>query len=334
MEEPILRKRRILTVLGCLSILLVCGSLYVAYKDKLKAVYSNPVNNKSLSNTASSVNESNDKITSADGSVNSQNQFLPVTHTTDTVESTLQKDSSQNDSSSVAKLELKGVVSQIADRPLYAKEVFLTFDDGPSSVNTYKILNILKENNVKATFFIIGKMAEQYPDRLRAVKTAGMSIQNHSYSHDYKMYKSIENCESDFIKANEVFKKLIDKDSTEFIRFPGGSDNTVSGSITMANIRRDILSKGIHYVDWNVSSTDASPTLVPTDRIVQIVTESCRYRSFAVVLMHDEDSKTTTVQALPQVIKYLKDRGFVFRTFDDVTPTELKEMIKERVADR
>ena len=224
-------------------------------------------------------------------------------------------------------------VKQIEDRPLENKEVFLTLDDGPSN-HTQKVLNILNENKVKATFFIVGKMAEEYPNMLKAINDNGMSIQNHSYSHDYGMYQSVEKTNADFDKCDQVMKSIIGKAPSSFIRFPGGSDNGVSKKETMAAIRKNFSDKERHYIDWNISSTDGSPTLVPTERIVQTVTSTSAGRKFIVVLMHDANGKTTTVEALPSIIKYYKNQGYVFRTFEDLTPTELKEMLKDKIADR
>ncbi|MBC8060571.1 MAG: polysaccharide deacetylase [Clostridiaceae bacterium] len=224
--------------------------------------------------------------------------------------------------------------TQVKDRPLYEKEVFLTFDDGPSNKSTLKILDILKENDVQATFFVVGKMAEQNSNNLKAIHDMGMDIENHSYSHDYKMYNSIESCIEDFNKCDAVLKELINKDPSQILRFPGGSDNGVSKIDTMASIRKYFKDNGNYYIDWNVSSTDAAPILVPTAKIVERVTEMCKNRKFVVILMHDVDSKTTTLEALPIIIKYLKEQGFVFRTFNDITPTEENELVKLKIANR
>lgn len=243
------------------------------------------------------------------------------------------KDSSNDDSTKQESNENNNQTTQIVDKPLYDKEVFLTFDDGPSN-HTTKVLSILDQYNVKATYFIIGKMAETYPDMLKAINNDGMAVENHSYTHDYNMYKSVAGTESDINKCDEVLHNIIGIGTSKYIRLPGGSDNEVSSKETMANIRRQLLSDGKHYIDWNVSSTDGSPTLVPVQKIVQTVSAQCANKHFAVILMHDANEKTTTVDALPQIIQYLKNKGFTFRTFKDLTPTELNEMIKDGIADR
>lgn len=221
----------------------------------------------------------------------------------------------------------------VQDKPLYAKEVFLTFDDGPST-NTQKILDILNEKDVKASFFILGSSAEKYPNLVKTEYNAGMAVLNHSYSHNYSMYKSVDTCTADFQRNEAVLKNILGVQPLGFIRFPGGSDNRVSNSNTMKEIRNSFVNKGIAYVDWNVSSADAAAATVPMDAIKNNVIGQLSHRSFGVVLMHDASLKTTTVEALPQIIDYLKSQGFVFRTFNDLTPTEMSTMIKDRIVNR
>jgi peptidoglycan/xylan/chitin deacetylase (PgdA/CDA1 family) len=219
------------------------------------------------------------------------------------------------------------------DRPLYSKEVFLTFDDGPST-NTLKILKILDENNVKATFFVVGENVDKHPDLVKAEYSDGMSIMNHSYSHEYSNYKSIEAFMADFDKCNTAIKNAIGVEQQRFLRFPGGSDNQVSNHQVMASIRNAVVAKGIGYVDWNTSSGDAASVTVPTKDIEIKLLNQLSTSNFSVILMHDVSSKTTTVEALQTVINYLKKEGFVFRTFNNLTPTEEKEMIKRGIINR
>lgn len=214
-----------------------------------------------------------------------------------------------------------------------SKEVFLTFDDGPSP-NTLKILKILNDNNVKATFFILGSNAERTPDIVRAEYSSGMTLLNHSYSHNYSMYKSVEGCMADFDKSRSVLRDITGVEPLNFIRFPGGSDNRVSNSNTMRTIRDTFAGKGMDYVDWNVSSEDATAAKVPADKIRNSTINQLSHKSFAVILMHDAAGKTTTVDALPAIIDYLKKQGFTFRTFKDLTSSEYADMVKGRVIDR
>lgn len=241
----------------------------------------------------------------------------------------LNKSSSDDNMSLTKSVNIK----KVKDRSIFNKEVFLTFDDGPS-INTLKILKILDDNNVKATFFVIGSNVDAHPNLVKAEYKDGMTILNHSYTHNYSMYKSIETCIADFNRCNVSVKNAIGTDLLPYIRFPGGSDNKVSDSKTMNNIRNEFISKGMEYIDWNSDAGDADKGLVSTGTIEHNLLKQLGSTNFAVTLMHDSPAKTTTVEALPAVIYYLKKQGFVFRTFADLTPTEEKKMVRERIIDR
>ena len=220
------------------------------------------------------------------------------------------------------------------DKPLYAKEVFLTIDDGPSTYNTLRNLKTLKDNGVKATFFVVGKQAEELPQVIKEIYNSGMSIENHSYSHNYNSYKSEEACFNDFDRCDNVLLKLLNKKKSKFVRFPGGSDNQVSNKEVMSKIRKNIIGKGLNYVDWNVSAGDAQPIKLGPKELFKNIVDQCENKNFAVVLIHDAQDKKNTADALDKIIKYLKSKGFIFRTFDDITPTEIKEMIKLKILNR
>ncbi|MDP4177861.1 MAG: polysaccharide deacetylase family protein [Bacillota bacterium] len=223
--------------------------------------------------------------------------------------------------------------STVKDGPLYPKEVFLTFDDGPSA-NTDKILKILKDNNVKATFFVVGQNAQNYADFLKQEYNDGMCIIAHSYTHKYSIYQSIDTYMADLDECNDVIKKITGADTLPFTRFPGGSDNKVSNSDTMSNIRKAVNARKIDYVDWNVVSGDAESALVPAETLKNNLFSQLADVNFAVILMHDAPNKTTTVDSLPALIDYLKKQGYVFRTFSELTPTEKSTMIKKRIMNR
>lgn len=224
----------------------------------------------------------------------------------------------------------KADVPKAIDGPITQKEIFLTIDDGPSA-NTTKIIDILNENGVKATFFVIGKAAEKYPEMIKNLDENGMCVVSHTYTHDYKIYNSISTYMADLNRCNEVLKNLLGKEPLPFIRFPGGSDNRVSNLQTMKSIRQALKELGIYYVDWNVSSADAAPGHVTPEQIENNMITQSKSRKLVVSLMHDTQGKETTIEALPVVIKSLKEQGFVFRTFQDITPTEIKELEKLKV---
>lgn len=215
------------------------------------------------------------------------------------------------------------------------KVAYLTFDDGPSINNTPRILNILNENEVKATFFIIGKNAEKNKDILTRMAKDGMCIYSHSYSHDYgKIYQSLEAYMKDLQACNEAIETITGIKNHEFIRFPGGSDNRVSNPLVLKNIKENLKSQGVRYIDWNISSADASANSLPAQKIKDNVIRQSNNWDTAVILMHDAEGKDTTVEALPDVIRYLKARGYEFKTLDNISQEEIDKMIKYGVINR
>lgn len=193
------------------------------------------------------------------------------------------------------------------------KIAYLTFDDGPS-FNTIKILDILRDNDIKATFFVNGRPEQK--EIYKRMVSEGHTIGNHTYSHDYAaVYKTIEGFEQEKQKLDNLifeftgFKPVI-------LRFPGGSNNQVSyrygGKDFMDRLTAYEKQHGIKYFDWNVSSTDASVTTQARDVIISEVLKGAKNKKQAIILMHDSNPKTTTVQALPAIIKGLRDQGFKF----------------------
>lgn len=225
--------------------------------------------------------------------------------------------------------------SNLNDQSLNPKEVFLTFDDGPCINNTRKILSILKDNNVKASFFIVGIKANENPQILKEISDSGMCVGVHTYSHDYKkIYRNLNTYLDDYDACYNVIKKLTGKTPSPYIRLPGGSTNLVTSKANINSIKEALHEKGIRYVDWNVCSGDAESHVVAVDKIKNNVMTQCKNKNFAVILMHDTYYKYFTVEALPDIIKYLKNEGYVFKTFDDISPAEEEEMIKLKIMNK
>jgi peptidoglycan/xylan/chitin deacetylase (PgdA/CDA1 family) len=190
------------------------------------------------------------------------------------------------------------------------KVAYLTFDDGPSANNTPKILNILEKNNIKATFFVIGQNAERNPDLVKREISDGDIVGNHTYSHNMRyLYSNVNNFTSDLDKGERVLKSIIGNDyNLKLARFPGGSFGT-----RLAPYREAAKKAGYHYVDWNDLTGDAEHNNVPVSSLMSEL-EKYTTQDHEVILMHDAPAKTTTVQALPQVIKFLKSKGYTFET--------------------
>lgn len=190
------------------------------------------------------------------------------------------------------------------------KIAYLTFDDGPTSNITPRILDVLKEKNVKATFFVLGKMVEAYPEMAKRAVEEGHILANHSYSHDYKsVYDSKESFFDEIKKAEELVINTVGEEGyTKVFRFPGGSAGKAD-EYKLALGEIDYV-----YVDWNALNGDAEGHSVTVSAQLTNIKETTKGRSGAVILMHDAATKQTTVEALPQIIDYLRSQGFTFKT--------------------
>lgn len=196
------------------------------------------------------------------------------------------------------------------DGKLIGAKAYLTFDDGPSD-NTPKVLDILDRYGAKATFFVI--KTKGYDDVYRDIVERGHTLALHSYTHDYsQIYRSNNAYFDDLGKLSDFIYDLTGERST-LIRFPGGSSNTVSAKHckgVMSYLTKEAERRGFRYYDWDVSSGDADKNVVPRDTIVQNIKNNIGNRAEVVILMHDAHVKTTTVDALPEIIEYLQAKGF------------------------
>jgi peptidoglycan-N-acetylglucosamine deacetylase len=186
------------------------------------------------------------------------------------------------------------------------KIAYLTMDDGPSD-NTVRILKTLRDEGVPATFFVIGRQVEQHPELLKQAFEQGNAIGNHTYSHNYaEIYKSPEAYLANIKKNEDLIHSLIGI-RPKVIRTPGGTQGNFRVSYYNAVDAEDYL-----VYDWNVSTGDAAAPLVPADQIVRNIMNQVPGKDRVIILMHDAPGKTTTPEALPQIIHYLKKQGFEF----------------------
>ncbi|MDF2725568.1 MAG: hypothetical protein K0Q59_5245 [Paenibacillus sp.] len=195
------------------------------------------------------------------------------------------------------------------------KTAYLTFDDGPSS-NTAQILDHLRTFNIKGTFFVVGNSTAEGQALLRRMVEEGHAIGNHTYSHDYSVvYKSVDTFKRDVEKLNALLEQTTGK-RPDILRFPGGSNNhqarKYGGYSIMNRVVAEMEHEGYALFDWNVSSTDAARTVQSRDAIVDAVVGGAEGKQNVVVLMHDANVKTTTVEALPDIIVKLSELGYRF----------------------
>ena len=198
------------------------------------------------------------------------------------------------------------------------KIVYLTFDDGPS-VCTDQILNILRQERVKATFFVTAQFTP-YLNRMAAIAKDGHEVAIHTYSHNFKIYKSIDSYFADLNKLNDLIEKYTGK-RARIMRFPGGCSNSIyrkynSDPKFMDRLCVALLDSGYQFVDWNLDSGDARGNNIAADRLVR---SACGSRhNIQCLLMHDTGAKRTTVTALPQIIRYFKQHGYEFGVLNSV----------------
>lgn len=200
-----------------------------------------------------------------------------------------------------------------------AKYAYLTFDDGPSDLVTNKILDVLEENNIKATFFLLGKSIEENAKSIEAIKRIyreGHSIGNHGYCHNYNvLYPNgiidIEAFLKDIEQNERSLKGILGEEfNTRLIRFPGGH---YSWDISV-DIDERLQELGYYYLDWNVSNDDCMGINKTEEDLLKSLKETLQDKDMAIVLMHDTNIKETTATSLQSVIDYLKKSGYKFRT--------------------
>ncbi|EAX46554.1 polysaccharide deacetylase [Thermosinus carboxydivorans Nor1] len=201
--------------------------------------------------------------------------------------------------------------------PYYAEKiVYLTFDDGPDPENTPKVLDILRQYGIKATFFVVGSQVEQYPHILKRTFEEGHAIGNHSYNHIYsQLYQSAHTYIRQLHQTDDVIKNVIGV-RPRISRAPGGS----AGSFTK-EYWKALEQDGYVEIGWNISSGDASSAKAP--QIVDNIIRQMRNKflwNHAIVLMHDGRGHSETVKALPHIITYFQEQGFEFRVINLETP--------------
>ena len=179
------------------------------------------------------------------------------------------------------------------------RRVYLTFDDGPS-INTDRILDILAQYGVKATFFVVGK--NDYTEQYQRIVEEGHTLGMHSYSHRYsEIYASLDAYKEDLTKLHDFLYELTGEDCN-IVRFPGGSSNTIS-KVDMQELIHYLNQENMVYFDWNVSSGDASGESKNADQIVNNVLNQIDKYNNVVILFHDAAGKGTTVDALSEIIE-------------------------------
>lgn len=210
------------------------------------------------------------------------------------------------------------------------KQVCLTFDDGPSC-NTEAILEILHQEQVPATFFVTAQEVnlEYYP-LLRVAAEQGHQIALHSASHQYsRIYASTTDFWLDIKELRQQLAPYLDLETVNWLRFPGGSTNTIShrygGSDIMTRLIEEAEQKGYRWIDWNVCAEDATRSHPDADAILRNIQRDAVEHDTCVVLLHDTKATGQTVKALPSVIQWFREGGYAFYTVAQMDALKNKE---------
>lgn len=204
-------------------------------------------------------------------------------------------------------------------------KVYLTFDDGPS-VYTDEILDILREYDVKATFFVVGKEDDVSKAAYKRIVDEGHTLAIHSYSHKYgEIYSSLDDYAYDLERLESLLYEVTGT-QCKYVRFPGGSSNKVS-KVPMSDIIKYIHAQDMEYFDWNISASDAVNTALAPEAILANVTNGIDKYETDVILLHDTGNRKSTVDALPMIIENIKAReGYELLPIDE--NTELVQHLK------
>ncbi|WP_409340881.1 polysaccharide deacetylase family protein [Paenibacillus sp. MBLB4367] len=193
------------------------------------------------------------------------------------------------------------------------KPIALTFDDGPDTKYTPQILDILKEHQVKATFFLVGKQIELHPDIVKRIVNEGHAIGNHSWGHRQLNKLTTEEIKQDLDKTDQLLKSILGEAPVMF-RAPYGA---VSKTLI-----DEVKSSGREMVNWSVDTRDWAG--VSPDEMMETVRK--QMKPGGIVLMHSFGGKNgsldNTVKLLPKLIGELQEGGYSLVTVPELHPSK------------
>ncbi len=220
-------------------------------------------------------------------------------------------------SNSIISEEFKNKIKNLTKED--EKVAYLTFDDGPTISTTPKILENLKEEDVKATFFVIGKYVEKHPEIVKQAYDDGHYIANHGYNHNNSiLYKTEESFINEVKKTDEAIGKAIGIEHycSHVFRFPNGfmSPQNKGKKKRMAQLLSEM---NYTYIDWNCLNNDSVKKYSNT-QLLNNLKKSAKNKNTLVVLMHDTKDVSDSSKVLEASIEYLKSQGYSFKNFFDL----------------
>ncbi len=216
--------------------------------------------------------------------------------------------SSQNDLLKIA-IEAQGTEEKVC---------YLTFDDGPTNTVTPAVLDVLKQYDVKATFFLLGRMIEKNPDIAKRTFEEGHLLANHSYSHVYQeLYATGDSFLAEIEKVEGLIRDVTGEEPFKLMRFPGGGQNAGAYATQKQQYKLLLQEKGYYFADWNALNGDAEAVGRLAPQLIERLKATATQKNI-VVLMHDAADKKATAESLPAIIEHLKEQGYVFRRLDEI----------------
>lgn len=196
------------------------------------------------------------------------------------------------------------------------KRVFLTFDDGPSETVTPVVLDTLKKENIKATFFLLGSRVELNPELVKREYNEGHYLASHGYSHVYsQIYASPQSVIDEYNRSVTAIRNAIGEQeyNPHLFRYPGGYWGGKYAEVKK-QAKQLLDENDILHIDWNALTSDAAGAKT-TEQFIAELEKTVPKHNSVVVLMHDAGNKQATANALPTIIKYFRDKGFEFENF-------------------
>lgn len=198
------------------------------------------------------------------------------------------------------------------------KTVYLTFDDGPSEY-TGRVLDTLKKYNVPATFFVCGNKSAEGIGLFKRMIAQGEAIGNHSFSHNAKNYKNVDDFMKDLNKQDDSLSSSTGL-HTRIMRFPYGSNTTQVSQAQMRAVITAVVKAGYSYFDWTADAQDWKPGATKETVLKNIIHDTkADNRNFAIVLMHD--TKKHSMEALPSIIEFFQKEGYRFEKLSPQSDT-------------
>ena len=199
--------------------------------------------------------------------------------------------------------------------------MFCDYINKKCSINLpYEFYDILKEEQVPATFFVLGSRVELYPDTVKRAFEEGHYIANHGYSHNYsQIYTSTQTVIDEFNSTELAIQNAIGiKEYHSYLfRFPGGSSGGKYHNIK-AEAKQILANNGIASTNWNCLNGDAEAVGRTEQELLTRLYQSQEDNTSLIILMHDAYDKQATVNTLREVIQHYKAEGYVFKNFYEI----------------